>query len=87
MRVTKSFTAKIAIGIKGVALLSIDESDDVEQSLICNDIDQIGIEEWYEYSFDEKPSEAGVYEVRGTATFTEDDVIYSIKILNRMRNE
>lgn len=87
MRVTKSFTAKIAIGIKGVALLSINEPDDDSQhpktygsSLVCDDIDQIGIEEWYEYSFDEKPSEPGVYSIRGTATFTEDDTMYSITV-------
>ena len=87
MRVTKRFTAKIAIGVRGVALLSIIEPDDDSQhpstygqSLVCDDIDQIGVEEWYEYSFDEKPSEPGVYTIRGTVTFTEDDSLYSITI-------
>lgn len=87
MRITKDFVAKIAIGIKGVAVLEISETlspdsiyvgSDIEPNLILDDIEQCGIEDWAEYCLDDIPKNPGIYTFRGKAEFSEDDADYNV---------
>ncbi len=86
MNVTKDFVAKIAIGIRGIALLEITETlsphsvyagSDISNDFIIDDISAIGIEEWAEYNLTDIPVEAGVYTFRGSVRFDEDGAYYS----------
>lgn len=70
MSVTKDFVAKIAIGIRGIALLEITEtlsphsvyhSSDIADDCIIRDISHGGIEEWAEHSLTDVPTEPGIY--------------------------
>lgn len=87
MKIKKDFVAKIAIGIKGVAVLEISETlspdsiysgSDIEPNLILDDIAQCGVDDWADYYLDDIPSEPGIYTFRGTAEFSEDDAAYSV---------
>lgn len=83
--VTKDFVAKIAVGIRGIALMEISETlsphsvyqgSDIFNDCIVDDISGCGIEEWAEYSFTSLPTEPGIYTLSGSVRFTEDDVEY-----------
>ncbi len=86
MSVTKDFVAKIAVGIRGIALMEITETlsphsvyqgSDISSDCIVNDISSGGIDEWAEYNLTDLPTEPGIYTIRGSARFDEDSADYS----------
>lgn len=86
MSVTKDFVAKIAIGVRGIALMEITETlspqsvyqgSDIADDLIVDDISNCGIDEWADYNLTDVPTEPGIYTFRGSVRFTEDDAEYS----------
>ena len=85
MIVIKDFEMRVAVGVKGFALMEIGETlsphsiyvgNDVHPSLIIEDIKEIGIEEWAECALNDVPVKPGIYTFRGTARFSEDDITY-----------
>lgn len=86
-KVLVNLKIKIAVGVHGIAVMSLDESVDelygvtrseiTVPSLTMQDIECCGVEEWYEYSVDDKPVNPGVYEFIGRASFDEDSADYS----------
>ena len=85
MTVTKDFTASIAVGIEGFALLSIDESlsrhsvyvgSDIHPNLVLEDIKQCGMEEWSEAYLSALDLQPGIHNVTGSVNFSEDDANY-----------
>ncbi|MBL4706289.1 MAG: hypothetical protein JKY54_17310 [Flavobacteriales bacterium] len=98
MSVTKRFEAQIAIGLSGIAVLSIHETlsphsvyvgSDIHPQLVLEDIKKYGTEEWAGMYLGQMPKEPGVYQFRGIATFTDDDADYSVthdcKLLEQRR--
>lgn len=86
MSVTKDFVAKIAVGIRGIALMEISETlsphsvyqgSDIPNDCILQDFSGCGIEEWAEYNLADLPTEPGVYTIRGSVRFDEDSAFYS----------
>lgn len=87
MSVTIDFVAKIAIGIRGIALLeinetlskhSVDVSSGIGENLIIEDISDCGIEEWAQHALTDIPIDPGVYTFRGSVRLDEDDADYSV---------
>lgn len=85
--VTKDFVAKVAFGVAGCAILSIEETlsphsvyagSDIHPNLVLNDIKQGGVDEWAEYNLSERPKEPGIYTFRGSVRFDEDSADYSV---------
>lgn len=85
--VTKDFVAKLAVGIEGYALLSIQETlsptsvycgSDIHPNLILDDIKNSSIGEWAEYNLRNLPKEPGIYMLRGSVRFDEDSADYSV---------
>lgn len=84
--ITKNFVAKVAIGIEGCALLSIEETlnansafkcRDMSPNLVLEDIQNSSVYEWFEFNIKNKPKKPGVYVLRGTARFTDDSADYT----------
>jgi hypothetical protein len=85
--VTKDFVAKIAVGLRGVAILELTETisphsvyvgSDIHPELILHDVDMDGIEEWADCYLDDKPTKPGIYTFRGSVRFGEDSADYSM---------
>ncbi len=75
------FSAKVAVGINGVAIMEIWEKptdDCLPQGLILDDINNIGLDEWFEWvcTNENRPQIPAIYAINGTARFSEDDVDY-----------
>lgn len=94
MKIKKDFIAKIAIGIKGVAVMEFSETlspdsnysgSDIEPNLVLNTIMQYGLGDWVRYLLNDVPSEPGVYRFRGTAEFNEDDADYNVTCSEMMQ--
>lgn len=94
MKIKKEFVAKIAIGIKGVAVMEISETlspdssclgSDVKPNLILDAIVQCGVEDWVNHFLNDVPNEPGVYRLRGTAEFSEDGTDYSVACSEMMQ--
>ena len=79
---------KLAIGIHGIAVISVDETIDEVYgmsrgeiqipSLTLQDVEVCGAEDWYEHAVDDKPAEPGVYTFTGRASFDDDSSDYSL---------
>lgn len=79
---------QIAVGLQGVAVMSLKEeinelysmtkSEITVPSLTLQDIECCGAEDWYEHAVDDKPAEPGVYNFRGRASFDDDSSDYSL---------
>lgn len=87
MSVTKDFVAKIAIGIRGMALMeitetlsphSVDQSSNISNDYIIDDISMDGIESWADIALGDIPAEPGIYTFRGSARFDDDSADYSV---------
>jgi len=87
--VTKDFVAKLAVGVRGYALMEITETlsphsvcvgNDICGDLIASEISDIGIDEWVEYSLPHTPVDVGMYTLRGSARFDEDSSDYSVSV-------
>ena len=86
MSVTKDFVAKIAVGVRGIALMeitealsphSVDQSSNISNDCIVDHISENGIEEWTECNLTDIPNEPGIYTIRGSVRFDEDSADYS----------
>jgi hypothetical protein len=84
-----SFTIVLAVGIKGVAVMKLDEKvrevfgarkEEVPQSgQVLHDIECSGIDEWFESNIKKKPHSSGMYTYTGVATLDEDSAHYEIE--------
>ena len=82
-----NFKAKMGIGLKGATVLVMDaevakgykpySEKWSAKDAIFEDIDDLGITEWYEYLPGGKPVISGIYEMTGSVQFTEDSCDYS----------
>jgi hypothetical protein len=81
MRPNVAFTAIVAIGLNGVAVMNLDEKflhpDHVLENCECiqDDLDDIGSNEWLECLFEKIPS-PGVYKIDAEAAVDADSTDY-----------
>lgn len=84
MKTNVRFKCKVAIGIGGMAVLDLIEWCDPDwcvppgTKLECvkEDILMDGAEEWAQHTMADVPVEHGIYDVTGSALFTEDESMY-----------
>ena len=79
---------QIAVGLQGVAIMSLEEeinelygmarSDITVPNLTLQDIECWGVEGWYESCVDDKPDGPGLYTFTGRASFDDDSSDYSL---------
>ena len=84
-----SFTIELAVGIKGVAVMKLDEKvrevfgarkEEVPQSgQVLHDIECSGVDDWFESNVKKKPHSSGLYTYTGIASFDEDSAHYEIE--------
>jgi len=88
MKANVKFNAEIAVGIYGIAVMSLSEqpAEDFKIDGECNcvkiDIENCGASQWWDWLNFKKPKGKGIYSIEGTGYFDEDSSDYSdIKLI------